>query len=84
MVLGIGGEYLLTPHLGISAGVDNHYFLNDQVDQLRAGRYNDYYWSGRVGAVLYFGKTAQEKALAKQAKSAAETAADKQKSNDKK
>ena len=84
VVLGIGGEYLLTPHLGISAGVDNHYFLNDQVDQLRAGRYNDYYWSGRVGAVLYFGKTAQEKALAKQAKSAAETAADKQKSNDKK
>ena len=76
---GIGGEYLLTPHLGISVGVDNHYFLNDQVDQLIAGRYNDYYWSGRVGAVLYFGKTAQEKALAKQAKSAADTAADQQK-----
>ncbi|GAA4036673.1 hypothetical protein GCM10022409_22000 [Hymenobacter glaciei] len=82
VLLGIGGEFLLTPHLGISAGLDNHYFLNDQVDQFRAGRYNDYYWSGRVGAVLYFGKTAQEKALAKQAKSAAEAAAEKQKKAD--
>ena len=74
-VAGLGGEYLVTPHLGISLGVDNHYFLNDKVDLLSAGRYNDYYWSGRVGAVLYFGKTAQDKAIAKQAKSAAEAAA---------
>ena len=82
LVFGIGGEYLVTPHLGISAGVDNHYFLNDQVDQLSAGRYNDYYWSGRVGAVLYFGKTAQEKAMAKQAKTAGEAAAEQQKKAD--
>ncbi|MCI1188104.1 curli production assembly/transport component CsgG [Hymenobacter sp. DH14] len=81
-VAGVGGEYLITPHLGLSVGVDNHYFLSDQLDRLSAGRYNDYYWSGRVGAVLYFGKTAQEKALAKQAKSAAEAAAEQQKKAD--
>lgn len=74
VMAGLGGEYLLTPHLGITAGVDNHYFLTDKVDGLSAGRYNDYYWSGRVGAVLYFGQTAQEKAVAKQAKKTAEAA----------
>lgn len=82
VVFGVGGEYLVTPHLGLTMGVDNHYFLNDQLDQFSAGRYNDYYWSGRVGAVLYFGKTAQEKALAKQAKTAAETAAEQQRKAD--
>lgn len=62
LVAGIGGEMLLTPHIGISAGIDNHYYLTDQLDQVSAGRYNDYYWAGRAGLVLYLGKTAQEKA----------------------
>jgi curli production assembly/transport component CsgG len=56
LVGGIGAEYLLTPRLGLSVGLDNHYFLNDELDGAVTGRYNDYYWGGRVGAVLYLGR----------------------------
>ena len=55
-VAGVGAEYLLTPRLGLSLGVDNHYFLNDALDGVVAGRYNDYYWGVRAGAVLYLGR----------------------------
>ena len=65
LVLGVGGELLLTPHLGLSLGLDDHYYLSDQLDQVSAGRYNDSYLSGRVGLSFYLGKTAQEKAIAK-------------------
>ena len=73
IVAGIGGELLLTPHLGISVGIDNHYFLTDQLDQVSAGRYNDSYWAGRAGLVLYLGKTAQEKAYEQMTKAATPT-----------
>jgi curli production assembly/transport component CsgG len=56
LVGGIGAEYLLTPRLGLSVGLDNHYFLTDELDGAVTGRYNDYYWGGRVGAVLYLGR----------------------------
>ena len=72
LVFGLGAEYLLTPHLGISAGLDNHYFLTDQLDGVSAGRYNDSYWAGRVGAIIYLGKTAEARAIAKAAKSNAQ------------
>lgn len=56
-VLGLGGEYLVTPRLGINAGIDNHLYFTDQLDQLSRGRYNDYYWAGRIGLVFYLGKS---------------------------
>ena len=56
VMAGAGAEYLLTPRLGLSVGADYHYFLNDTVDGVVAGRYNDYYLAGRVGAVLYLGR----------------------------
>ncbi len=65
VVFGVGAELLLKPKFGISAGIDNHYFLTDQLDQVKAGRYNDNYWSGRIGAVFYLGKTAETKAYEK-------------------
>jgi len=71
LVFGVGGEYLVTSRLGISASLDNHYFLTDQLDQINAGRYNDSYWAIRVGAVLYLGKTAEERAILKAEKMAA-------------
>ncbi|MDQ2794610.1 MAG: curli production assembly/transport component CsgG [Bacteroidota bacterium] len=55
-VLGIGAEYLATSQLGISLGIDNHLFFSDQIDQIVQGRYNDYYWAGRVGLVFFIGK----------------------------
>ena len=54
-VLGIGAEYLITPRLGISLGIDNHLFFSDRLDQLTQGRYNDYYWAGRGGLIFYIG-----------------------------
>ena len=64
-VAGVGGELLLTSRLGINLGIDNHYFLTDQLDRVSTGRYNDNFWSGRVGAVLYLGKSAYEKSIPK-------------------
>ena len=57
-VIGAGLEYLATPRLGISLTVDNHYYFSDQLDLQAIGRYNDYFWGGRVGAVFYLGKLA--------------------------
>lgn len=53
--VGLGLEFLATPRLGFHIGADNHVFFSDQIDQVKRGRYNDYYWAGRVGAVLYLG-----------------------------
>ena len=52
-VLGVGAEYLITPRLGITLGLDNHLVFSDQLDLVAQGRYNDYYWAGRGGLVLY-------------------------------
>ena len=65
LVFGAGAELLVKPRFGISAGIDNHYYLTDQLDQVSAGRYNDNYWSARLGAVFYLGKTAETKAYEK-------------------
>lgn len=56
VLAGVGAEYLLTPRLGLHIGVDNHYFLTDEADGVVNGRYNDYYWGARAGAVLYIGR----------------------------
>ena len=55
-VLGAGLEYLATPRLGLSLTLDNHYYFSDQLDLLALGRYNDYVWGVRLGAVYYLGK----------------------------
>jgi curli production assembly/transport component CsgG len=55
-VVGAGLEYLATPRLGVSLMLDNHYYFTDQLDLLATGRYNDYVWGLRVGAVYYLGK----------------------------
>ena len=55
LLAGLGAEYLLTPHLGLNAGFDVHYYLSDQLDGLRTGRYNDYYLAARAGISLYIG-----------------------------
>jgi len=54
-VAGVGAEYLITPKLGINFSVENHMLLNDRIDGLVQGRYNDYYWAGKAGVVFYLG-----------------------------
>jgi curli production assembly/transport component CsgG len=53
---GVGAEYLLSPHYGLSLGVDTHYYFSDQLDLVSRGRYNDYYLAARVGLTVYLGK----------------------------
>ncbi|MFD2719442.1 CsgG/HfaB family protein [Hymenobacter monticola] len=55
-VVGVGAEFLVSSKLGIQAGIDNHFYLNDRIDQVVQGRYNDSYWGGRLGLNLYIGK----------------------------
>ncbi|WP_233168609.1 CsgG/HfaB family protein [Hymenobacter sp. BT523] len=56
LVFGVGGEYLVKPKIGITLGVDNHFFLSDRLDQVTQGRYNDFYWGGRAGVIFYLGR----------------------------
>ena len=56
LVTGIGAEYLLNNQLGIQAGVQYHYTLSDELDQVQQGNYNDYFYSASIGVNLYFGR----------------------------
>ncbi|WP_022821690.1 CsgG/HfaB family protein [Hymenobacter norwichensis] len=53
LVAGAGLEVLATQRLGLNIGVDHHYSLSDALDGVRLGRYNDFYWSARVGLTYY-------------------------------
>ena len=57
LLLGAGAEFLITPRLGATLGLDNHLYFNDKIDQVVQGRYNDFYWGGRAGLILYIGHT---------------------------
>ena len=56
LVTGLGAEYLLNNQLGIQAGVQYHYTLSDELDQVQQGNYNDYFYSANVGVNVYFGR----------------------------
>jgi curli production assembly/transport component CsgG len=56
VVAGGGLEYQLTPRFALSLGVDNHLFLSDKLDERTIGNYNDFYWSGRGGVIVYLGR----------------------------
>lgn len=56
LLLGLGGEFLVAPKLGVTLGIDNHLFFSDRLDQVVQGRYNDYFWAGRAGLIFYVGR----------------------------
>jgi len=56
LLTGIGAEYLVTDRLGLSASLANRYIFSDNLDFVKQGRYNDFYWTGRLEATLYLGK----------------------------
>ena len=56
LVLGIGAEYLVTPKVGVTLGIDNHLFFSNQLDGVPQGRYNVFYWGGRAGLIFYMGR----------------------------
>ncbi|MBB6612491.1 curli production assembly/transport component CsgG [Pontibacter sp. Tf4] len=51
---GVGMEYLLTPKIGLDFSATSTYMLNDKLDRLERGRFNDYFWTGKVGLNFYF------------------------------
>lgn len=53
---GVGVEWLPANRLGVLLTIDNHYYLSDRLDGVAQGKYNDYYWAGRVGVVWYLGR----------------------------
>ncbi|WP_237586956.1 CsgG/HfaB family protein [Pontibacter russatus] len=52
---GMGIEYLATDRLGIEASVSSNYLFDDNLDDIDGGRFNDYYWVGKIGVTYYFG-----------------------------
>jgi len=52
---GLGFEYALRKNLSLKASLHHHYILSDQLDFVTQGKYNDFYWNGRIGLNLYFG-----------------------------
>ncbi len=52
---GVGLEYLLDDRLGLNFVLKSKYMLNDRIDGVNHGRYNDRVWRGRVGITYYLG-----------------------------
>ncbi len=56
MLVGLGGEYLLSHTLGIQGGIHYHYVFSDNLDRMKQGKFNDFFWSASLGVNLYFGR----------------------------
>ncbi|WP_321282410.1 CsgG/HfaB family protein [Marinifilum fragile] len=55
-IYGAGVEFLLNDRFGLNFSILNHYIFNDEVDGLKQGHYNDYFWEGKIGLNFYFDK----------------------------
>ena len=55
LVSAFGLEYLIGDIVGLQASADHHYLINDKLDGVEQGKYNDYYWGFRFGLNFYFG-----------------------------
>ena len=54
LVWGGGIEYKVSQLIGISFELNNHYILNDKLDNVINGKYYDYFWNGNLGLNFYF------------------------------
>ena len=52
----LGMEYLITDKIGLNGSMGYLLFLNDDVDRLVMGKYNDSMWKGNIGITYYFKK----------------------------
>lgn len=52
---GLGMEYLLTRNIGIDISATSSYLLDDDLDDVEQGRFNDYFWTGKIGINFYLG-----------------------------
>jgi len=56
VVYGAGVEFLLNERFGLNFSILNHYVFSDELDGLKQGDHNDYFWEGKVGLNFYFDK----------------------------
>ena len=52
----LGYEILLNKKLGLSFGATYRYTIDDSIDRIENGKYNDALWEGKLGLNYYFGK----------------------------
>ncbi|WP_299826371.1 CsgG/HfaB family protein [uncultured Pontibacter sp.] len=50
---GLGIEYLVTDRVGLDLNVSSSYLMNDNFDSVEQGRFNDYFWTAKVGLNFY-------------------------------
>ncbi|MCJ7554709.1 MAG: hypothetical protein MUO34_12600 [Ignavibacteriaceae bacterium] len=55
LVSGVGLEYLFGEMVGLQVLGDYHYLITDNIDGVKSGNYNDYYWGLRFGINFYIG-----------------------------
>lgn len=51
---GAGVEYMLFEKIGLNMMINWKYFLDDNFDNMKSGKYNDYYLGGSAGLSIYF------------------------------
>ena len=52
----IGFEFMAGQKTGIDFNAGYYWLLNDGIDQVNQGQYNDYYWTLKLGINFYLGK----------------------------
>ncbi|GJM35772.1 MAG: hypothetical protein DHS20C18_47730 [Saprospiraceae bacterium] len=52
---GLSMQYRFGKIWGLELGINNQYLLNDTVDEVKQGKYNDYFWYGSLGIKVFFG-----------------------------
>jgi curli production assembly/transport component CsgG len=50
---GAGFQYLLTDRIGLHTAFNYIYLFSDELDGVKQGYYNDYYWNGLIGLTYY-------------------------------
>lgn len=53
---GGGFEYFISPTVAIDLLFDYSYLLDDNIDRMKNGRYNDTFYRGRIGLKFFLGK----------------------------
>ncbi|MCG6958366.1 curli production assembly/transport component CsgG [bacterium BMS3Abin03] len=56
LISGVGVEYLFGSSIGLQVLGDHHYLITDNLDGVKHGKFNDYYWGIRFGVNFYFGR----------------------------
>ncbi|MFN4145638.1 MAG: CsgG/HfaB family protein [Runella sp.] len=57
--VGWGLEYAFTRKVGLNVTLSHNQMMNDLLDGVQFGNFNDFYWKGTLGVSIYFGKSSK-------------------------